>query len=250
MTVTGTTTTQGASSSSQLSAWPRAGGVVPAPSTAAYAQFFCRARPNGAGQPFIFVTHAYFGPALPDQTADNLSPWAPPTYQTTIDGDGIRTNTVYADRIVSRSVVNLQRQSTFLSTVIAGSQTYTTIAGWTSSSGNYQHAHAEKAVVRLLIGITFDCPLDVTGVRLIYDYYTGSAWSSITIPVYERSGTSYNARTYSASLTILTQVPPGAQRQLYWQVRQQGAQWNSNTILPQVSVLEAFEYIPTTWLGF
>lgn len=236
--------------SGALSQWPRGGGIVTAPSTAAYAQFFCRAYPTGAFQPYMFVTHAYFGPALPDQSASNLSPWAPPTYQTIIDGDGIRTNTVYADKIVSRSVANLQRTSTFLSTVIGGSQTYTTIAGWTSSSGVYQHAHAEKAVVRLLISITFDCPADTTGVRLIYDYYTGTAWNSIIIPVYERLNTSYNARTYSANLSVLTQVPPGAGRQLYWQARQQGVEWKSNTILPQVAVLESFEYISTTWLGY
>jgi predicted phage tail protein len=84
-----------------LSNWNRSQLIVAAPPNTAFASVHVRMTANGAANPAIFCSNWYFSEALPGQTV--ASPWSA-SASTTIDGAGIRTGSLTADKITTASL--------------------------------------------------------------------------------------------------------------------------------------------------
>ena len=89
--------------SGSLSNWGRSELFAIAPPTASRAMFICKAVGTGESGPYLFATNAYFGRATSNQTT--ASDWSPAGGGTTlIDGAGIRTESITADRLVAGTI--------------------------------------------------------------------------------------------------------------------------------------------------
>ena len=88
--------------SSTLANWARAAAIITAPANATQAAFAVRGICNGGANPKLCLTQAYFGKAGPNQT--EFSDWSPSGVLTQIDGSGIKTATITADRLVAGTI--------------------------------------------------------------------------------------------------------------------------------------------------
>ena len=94
-TVTGgLVTTQQASGA--LANWPVASVITTAPANAATVRFGVKSTMLGTAGPYLFMARLFLAEAGSQQT--ELSPWSPGGVITQIDGNGIKTGTLRADR--------------------------------------------------------------------------------------------------------------------------------------------------------
>lgn len=131
-------TTRGATGA--VTSWPRSVLFFTAPSTAAYATFLVAAVTTGETNSSLFATHMYFGPGTKDAVtgANLVSPWSPATFQTVIDGSGIRTGSVTADQIAAQAITADNIQAGAISAdKLSSSQVWSKQITLASGTGNY-----------------------------------------------------------------------------------------------------------------
>jgi hypothetical protein len=168
------------------------------------------------------------------------------------NGDIIVKGTIYADKIVSNSIIRLTSTSLYASTVFAGGNQWQPQIGWISPNPKYVvDAHPEKTGIKLVVTVTMDCPTDLTGVRIAYEQYVKDYWNQDDPPawrtqyreIFNRGSAYYSARVFTASIVLELQVPPGKAFNLYVEAKQLGAEWvNADANLPSLSVIETFSY--------
>ena len=146
-----------------------------------------------------------------------------------IKGDELIDGTLYVDKIVSNSIVAVSTNGNYTNTVFAGSNAWTELQGWIYPNPGYSSPHPAGSLVNLIITCSFDCPTDLTGVRIYIDTYiyntrtSSYMWVTAIRDVWVKSSI-YNARSFTATTNILVTVGPGA-FYLRMAARQQGASW-------------------------
>lgn len=157
-----------------------------------------------------------------------------------IDGDMLVDGTLYADKIVSNSIVAVSTNVNYRNATFAGSNAWTELIGWVAPTG-FASAHPENTLVNLIVTCSFDCPEDLTGVRIYLDTYIYNTrtstymWVTAIRDLWVRSTpVAYNAKFFSGVTSILVTVPPGSRFNTRMAARQQGVSWtttNSSTTL-------------------
>ena len=167
------------------------------------------------------------------------------------NGDILVKGTIYADKIVSNSIIQMSSNVNYTSTVFEGGNQWQTQIGWAYPDAKYASPHPEKTWVNLLVTVTMDCPTDLTGVRIVYEQYGLDHWNPGNPPtwktqyreIFDRGTAYYSARVFTATVNITVQVPPGRAFYLNVEAKQLGANWlNANANMPSLTVLECYAY--------
>lgn len=168
------------------------------------------------------------------------------------NGDILVKGTIYADKIVSNSIIQMSSNVNYVTPYFAGGNQWQTQIGWAYPDPKYTSPHPEMTAVNLLVTVTMDCPSDLTGVRIAYEEYgrrysdNAEVWVTQHREIFNRGSAYYSAKVFTATISLNLLVPPGKAFYLNVEAKQLGTQWvNADANMPSLTVLECYSsYYP------
>jgi hypothetical protein len=168
------------------------------------------------------------------------------------NGDIVVKGTIYADKIVSNSIIQMSSMTSHATTSFLGGNQWQEQIGWVSPNAKYTSPHPQMTAVNLLVTVSMDCPTDLTGVRIAYEEYgkkfsdDSLVWVTTYREVFNRGSAYYSARVFTATININMLVPPGKAFYLWVEAKQLGETWNNlDANQPSLTVLECYSsYYP------